>query len=512
MLKHLLIMNRFDPKKGQSDRDDSSSRKNENAGSPFMKDKRPRISKPTERNESRGGDRRHSYNPNFTSDNRLKDGSTTRRYNDQDKPYRRQEGEDRPYRQGGGKPYQGSGSGRPYEKSGDRPYRKPEGDNKPYRQGSGEGKPYREGGYRQGGEDRPYRQGGGKPYHQGAGSSRPYEKSDRPYRKPEGDSRPYRQGGGDDKPYREGGYRQGGEGRPYRRQDGENKPYRQGGEKPYRQGSGEGKPWNKNSAGKGKGGYNKPKQYNEENYPRFAAQKTTGEMRLNKFIANSGVCSRREADELIESGAITVNGKVVTELGSKIMPGDEVRFNGEIMRGEPRVYILMNKPKGFVTTIDDPHADRTVIDLVKNICKERVYPVGRLDKNSLGVLILTNDGDLTKKLTHPSYNKKKIYQVSLDKPLTRGDMETLAEGVELEDGIMAADEISYIGENKKEVGIEIHSGRNRIVRRMFEALGYNVLKLDRVYFAGLTKKHLKRGGWRFLTPAEVGRLKAGDYE
>lgn len=259
---------------------------------------------------------------------------------------------------------------------------------------------------------------------------------------------------------------------------------------------------------RGIGNYVQSKDY----YPRFDAPKATGAVRLNRFLANSGICSRREADELISAGVVTVNGRVVSELGSKVNPGDEVRFNGEIVKGEKKVYILMNKPKGFVTSIEDPHADKTVIDIVKGICKERVYPVGRLDKNTVGVLLITNDGELTRQLTHPSSKKKKIYQVTLDKPLTKADMEHLAEGLTLEDGPMYFDEVQYVNDNKKEIGVEIHSGRNRIVRRMFEALGYNVQKLDRVYFAGLTKQKLKRGAWRFLTPREVSILKSGEYE
>ena len=193
-------------------------------------------------------------------------------------------------------------------------------------------------------------------------------------------------------------------------------------------------------------------------------------------------------------------------------PSDEVRFNGEVIHGEKHVYILMNKPKGYVTSLEDPHADKTVMDLVRNACTERVYPVGRLDKNSVGVLLITNDGDLTRQLTHPSYKKSKIYQVSLDKPLSEEDMQRIADGIELEDGMIYADEVSYVSDSRKEIGIEIHSGRNRIVRRIFEALGYSVQKLDRVYFAGLTKKGLKRGAWRFLTPREVSMLKSGEYE
>lgn len=249
-----------------------------------------------------------------------------------------------------------------------------------------------------------------------------------------------------------------------------------------------------------------------DNYPKFPAPKIEKEMRLNRYIAMSGVSSRREADEYIKSGQVSVNGVVVTELGTKIKPGDEVRFNDKILKGEKKVYIVMNKPKGFVTSVDDPHADKTVMDLLKDAVKERVYPVGRLDKNSLGVLLITNDGDLTTRLTHPSYSKKKIYQVTLDKPLTRTDMDQIAEGITLEDGEIHADEISYVKENKREIGLEIHSGRNRIVRRIFEELGYKVQKLDRVYFAGLTKKNLKRGAWRFLLPREVDMLMSGKYE
>ena len=247
-------------------------------------------------------------------------------------------------------------------------------------------------------------------------------------------------------------------------------------------------------------------------YPKYNPNKQTGEVRLNRFISQSGVCSRREADEFILAGVVTVNGQVVTELGTKILPTDEVRFNDERLQGEKNVYLVLNKPKGYVTSLDDPHADKTVMDLVRGACSERVYPVGRLDKNSLGLLLITNDGDITRQLTHPSYHKKKIYQVTLDKPLTRADMDSLTEGITLEDGDIFADEVAYASEDKRTVGVEIHSGRNRIVRRMFEHLGYAVQKLDRVYYAGLTKKNLKRGAWRFLTKDEVMRLKTGQYD
>ena len=264
--------------------------------------------------------------------------------------------------------------------------------------------------------------------------------------------------------------------------------------------------------GGAKRGFAPKRDEKPRSYPKYNPNRATGEIRLNRFIAQSGVCSRREADEFILAGVVTVNGQVVTELGTKILPTDEVCFNDEKLQGEKHVYIVLNKPKGYVTSLDDPHADKTVMDLVKNACTERVYPVGRLDKNSLGLLLITNDGDITRQLTHPSYRKKKIYQVTLDKPLTRADMDALTEGITLEDGDIFADEVAYASEDKKTIGVEIHSGRNRIVRRMFEHLGYTVQKLDRVYYAGLTKKNLKRGDWRFLTKDEVMRLKTGQYE
>ena len=249
-----------------------------------------------------------------------------------------------------------------------------------------------------------------------------------------------------------------------------------------------------------------------ESYPRFAAPQQEGEIRLNRYIAQSGLCSRREADELIADGKVTVNGVIVTEMGTKVQQTDEVCVNESRVVSEKKVYILMNKPKGYVTTVEDDHATKTVMDIVKGACSERIYPVGRLDKNSLGLLLITNDGDITRQLTDPSYRKKKIYQVTLDKPLTRADMDSLTEGITLEDGDIFADEVAYASEDKRTVGVEIHSGRNRIVRRMFEHLGYAVQKLDRVYYAGLTKKNLKRGDWRFLTRDEVMRLKTGQYE
>ena len=236
-------------------------------------------------------------------------------------------------------------------------------------------------------------------------------------------------------------------------------------------------------------------------------------IRLNKFLANAGVCSRREADEFIQAGVVRVNGEVVTELGTKIARTDAIHFHDQLVTLEKKVYVLLNKPKDYVTTSDDPQQRKTVMDLVKGACPERIYPVGRLDRNTTGVLLLTNDGDLASKLTHPKFLKKKIYHVFLDKNVTAYDMHQIAEGVVLEDGEIRADAISYVkDDDKSQVGIEIHSGKNRIVRRIFEALGYRVIKLDRVQFAGLTKKNVRRGDWRFLTEKEVEMLRMGAFE
>ena len=248
-------------------------------------------------------------------------------------------------------------------------------------------------------------------------------------------------------------------------------------------------------------------EYKEENID------PTEPLRLNKFLANAGVCSRREADEFIQAGLVTVNGQVVTELGTKILRTDEVKFHDAVVSLEKKVYVLLNKPKDYVTTSDDPQQRKTVMDLVKDVCPERIYPVGRLDRNTTGVLLLTNDGDLASKLTHPKFLKKKVYHVHLDKNLTSHDMDQIREGIQLEDGEIKADAIEYADDrDKSQVGIEIHSGKNRIVRRIFESLGYRVTKLDRVQFAGLTKKNLRRGDWRFLTEKEVDMLRMGAFE
>ena len=298
-------------------------------------------------------------------------------------------------------------------------------------------------------------------------------------------------------------------------------------ERPHRSAApgllGEGQPHKGKYAGKGpkKGGPSAaPKAKKKKKQPQLPVPvkyeeivDPSQDLRLNKFLANAGVCSRREADALIAAGEITVNGVVVTELGSRVTRLDEVMYKGMRVSTQSKVYILLNKPKNCVTTSDDPECRRTVMDLVKGACEERIYPVGRLDRNTTGVILITNDGDLSSKLTHPSFMKKKIYHAWLDKPVSVEDMQRIAEGIELEDGEIHADALSYVSEEDlSQVGIEIHSGRNRIVRRIFEHLGYHVVKLDRVYFAGLTKKNLPRGRWRYLTEQEVNNLRMGSFE
>ena len=366
---------------------------------------------------------------------------------------------------------------------------------------------YGEGGYqqRQGGYgQRP--QGGYGQRPQGGYGQRPQQGG---YGRPQqgGYGRPQQGGygrpqqGGYGRP-QQGGYgrpQQGGYGRP--QQGGYGKPY---GATPYKKG-----PRQRTADYDPNAKYSMKKriEYKEINYD------PNEPLRLNKFLANAGICSRREADEFIQAGVVSVNGEVVTELGTKILRTDVVKFHDQPVSIEKKVYVLLNKPKDYVTTSDDPQQRKTVMDLVKNACPERIYPVGRLDRNTTGVLLLTNDGDLASKLTHPKYLKKKIYHVYLDKNVTAHDLQQIAEGIQLEDGEIKADDVQYAHPtDKKQVGIEIHSGKNRIVRRIFESLGYRVQKLDRVQFAGLTKKNLKRGDWRYLTEEEVDRLRMGAYE
>ena len=446
----------------------------------------------------------------------------------------------------GNRSYNREGGERPYRPSynregGDRPYRprfNPNSDGSDRSQ-----RPYnREGGEQRSYGDRPYRprfnsgEGGDRP-------QRPYnrEGGDRPYRprfNPNSDGsdrsqRPYNREGGEQRSYGDRPYRprfNSGEGgdRPQR-------PYnREGGDRPYRPrfNSGEGGGYRSNNGGGYRPRFNNDRQGGYRPRPRTSDYDPNAKysikkqieykeqfvdpnepIRLNKFLANAGVCSRREADEFITAGVVSVNGEVVTELGTKIKRSDVVKFHDEPVSIERKVYVLLNKPKDTVTTSDDPQERRTVMDLVKGACNERIYPVGRLDRNTTGVLLLTNDGDLASKLTHPKFLKKKIYHVHLDKNLTKADMDQIAAGIQLEDGEIHADAISYTDDFKKDqVGIEIHSGKNRIVRRIFESLGYKVVKLDRVFFAGLTKKGLRRGDWRYLSEAEVNYLRMGSFE
>ena len=319
----------------------------------------------------------------------------------------------------------------------------------------------------------------------------------------------YNREGGEQRPYsprpRVGGYNQGG---GYNREGGD-RPYRPrtGG---YNQGGGYNRPYRPRTSD-----YNPNAKYSLKKQIEYKDILTDPNepIRLNKFLANAGVCSRREADEFITAGVVSVNGVIVTELGTKITRTDEVKFHDEPVSIERKAYVLLNKPKDCVTTSDDPQERKTVMDFVKGACKERIYPVGRLDRNTTGVLLLTNDGDLASKLTHPKYLKKKIYHVYCDKNVAKADLDQIAAGITLDDGDIHADAISYASDtDKSQVGIEIHSGKNRIVRRIFESLGYKVVKLDRVYFAGLTKKGLRRGDWRYLTEQEVNMLRMGSFE
>jgi 23S rRNA pseudouridine2605 synthase len=285
----------------------------------------------------------------------------------------------------------------------------------------------------------------------------------------------------------------------------EKKPFGRGARKPF----GDKKPFGKRFDRDDERPRGGRRGYRREKDPEFDRPRATGEIRLNKYLADSGICSRREADDLILAGAVTVNGEVVTELGTKVKTTDKVVYGGQTLNREKLRYVLLNKPKGVITTSDDPYERHTVMDLVEGACQERIYPVGRLDRNTIGLLLLTNDGELAKTLTHPSHEVKKLYHVTLNKPLTAADFAQIEKGLMLEDGPITVDKIDYVADDPtmREVGVEIHSGRNHIVRRIFESLGYEVMKLDRVMLAGLTKQNLPRGHWRFLTSAEISMLK-----
>lgn len=467
-----------------------------------------------------------------------RDGNQFNREGNYSRPSYNREGGERPYRPRFAsensdrpqRPYGGERSYRPRfnpnAEGGDRPQRSYNSD-RPYRpRYNAEGGEHMQRSYGNSAGDRPYR-----PRYNNENGDRPYrprynaEGGDRPQR-PYSNDRPY----GNDRSYT--GERSYNNDRPYRPRfnpnvEGDDRPQRPygnpTGDRPYRPrfNPGSGRPGGYGN----KDSYSRPIRRSADYDPnaKYSKKKQmeykelfvdpNEPIRLNKFLANAGVCSRREADEFITAGVVSVNGEVVTELGTKIKRGDEVKFHDQLVNIERKVYVLLNKPKDTVTTSDDPQARRTVMDLVKGACDERIYPVGRLDRNTTGVLLLTNDGDLASKLTHPKYLKKKIYHVHLDKNLTKADMEQIASGIQLDDGEIHADAISYTDEQKKnDIGIEIHSGKNRIVRRIFESLGYKVVKLDRVFFAGLTKKGLRRGEWRYLSEPEVNFLRMGSFE
>ena len=465
-------------------------------------------------NESRQEGAANEENQNVSRDGGYKSYNRDSNYNRYNN-----DGEQRPYRprtnsynrEGGDRPYRSSynNGDRPsynrYNNNGDRPQRPRFNPNS-----------------EDGGEQRSYRPRTN--YNREGGEQRPYTPRPRFNNGEEGGERQYRprtnynREGGEQRPYtprRRFNSGEGGEQRSYtpRPRTG---GYNQGGDRPYRPRTG----------GYQGGGYNRPYRPRTADYnpnAKYSLKKQieykdiltdpNEPIRLNKFLANAGICSRREADEFITAGVVSVNGEVVTELGTKIKRTDEVKFHDEPVSIERKTYILLNKPKDCVTTSDDPQERKTVMDFVKGACKERIYPVGRLDRNTTGVLLLTNDGDLASKLTHPKYLKKKIYHVYCDKNVTKADLDQIAAGVTLDDGEIHADAISYASEtDKSQVGIEIHSGKNRIVRRIFESLGYKVIKLDRVYFAGLTKKGLRRGDWRYLTEQEVNMLRMGSFE
>ena len=384
---------------------------------------------------------------------------------------------------------------------------RPEGFGMALQQNNGE---HRQGGYQQRGGYQPRQQGGyGRPQGGGYNNRGGYQN------RTQGGYRP-RFNNNDE----EGGYQprqQGGYGRPqsggYNNNRGGYQSRQQGG-----YGRPQGGGYNNNRGGYGRPhtpGYDPNAKYNLKKRIEYKEENIDPNepLRLNKFLANAGICSRREADEFIQAGVVTVNGEVVTELGTKILRTDEVKFHDAPVSLEKKVYVLLNKPKDYVTTSDDPQQRKTVMDLVKDVCPERIYPVGRLDRNTTGVLLLTNDGDLASKLTHPKFLKKKVYHVHLDRNVTAHDLQQIRDGITLEDGEIKADAVEYADDNDKaQVGIEIHSGKNRIVRRIFESLGYRVTKLDRVQFAGLTKKNLRRGDWRFLTEKEVDMLRMGAFE
>ena len=546
------MLNRTPHSDENASSDDQKAKKNENSGSKDFDRKYLRKLEPKAPKRPRTATNKDSSDSAKPFEKKSEDGGD---YGD--KPYSKSE--DKPYEK---KPYERKTEGQaPYQKRseggyGDKPYEK-----KPYERKTEGQAPYQkrsEGGY----GDKPYEK---KPYERKTDDRGPYQKrsgsgySDKPYSNSEGkpyENKPYERRsddkGGYKKPYdkkpfersnREGGDEQGGykkpegggfDDKPYFKKEGssfDRKPFRsndqfdkgdrfQKEEKPftrsYPRDNAGAKSSNRGVKNTEWGNQQDENQDDSSTQSKFSKTGKVDpepiiqdEIRLNRYISNAGVCSRREADDLISSGVITVNGKIITELGHKIKAGDVVNYGGATLKNEAKRYLLLNKPKDYITTVDDPEKRQTVMELIKGACKERLYPVGRLDRATTGLLLFTNDGDLAKRLTHPSHSIKKIYHVTLDKSLKPIDYKQIVEGLTLEDGHLDVDDIAFVGEgkDKAEVGIELHSGRNRVVRRLFEHLGYKVQKLDRVVFAGLTKRDLPRGRWRFLTQEEVNFLK-----
>ena len=499
--------------------------------------------KPYKKRESSSDSEKNTERPykKKTYGDYKKEGEIKSRYSDKkdgestDRPYKKRtfsddKSSDRPFKRktfgddkkdGERKPWssdkkEGESTDRPYkkrtfgeDKGTDRPYKKKTyGDDKK----DGERKPWSSDKKEGDSADRPYKK---RTFGEDKGTDRPYKKktfgddkkegtsTDRPYKK-----RTFGEDKGTDRPYQKKTYGDD-------KKDGERRPWssdkKEGGsiDRPYKK-----RTFSSENNKDEKSSYEKytPKKFGERSSSKTKIDKRDDDqdgIRLNKYISNAGICSRREADVLIENGAVTVNGKIVTELGTKVSRTDVIQYGGETLKSEKNVYLVLNKPKDYITTLDDPQNRKTVLALIGDACKERIYPVGRLDRDTTGLLLFTNDGELTKKLTHPKYGVKKIYHIILDRPLAKADFEKIYNGITLEDGPIEVDEIAYIAAdaNKRELGVELHSGRNRIVRRIFEHLEYNIVKLDRVYFAGITKKDLPRGRWRFLSQMEINMLK-----
>ncbi len=543
-----MVLNLFKrkPKDGESEdysREDQQSYSNQSGNRSYGDgsnngENRHRSSYDNRSNSERGDNGNRRERTSYQN----RDGNVEGHKRPYKKVYRTQDdnGEKRPYqRRDNNYNRDNNGERRPYQRRDNNYNREDNGERRPYqrrdnnynRDNDGERRPYqrRDNNYNRdnNGERRPYQRRDNNYNRDNDGERRPYQRRDNNYnRDNNGERRPYqrrdnnynRDNNGERRPYqrRDNNYNRDndGERRPYQRRDNnynrdnnsERRPYQRR-DNNYNRDNRQQRPYNN------RGNNSRPQVRKKSTYVPKPGPDITEPVRLNKFIANTGLCSRREADEYIKAGDVTINDVVHTEMGVRVKPGDVVKYKGAEIKPQSKTYIIMNKPKDFVTTVDDPNAKRTVIDLVEGKIHQRVYPVGRLDRNTTGVLLLTNDGELTKVLTHPKHNKKKIYHVQLDKALEKEDMDKISEGFELEDGFISADEISYVhDEDKRQIGIEIHSGKNRIIRRLFHHLDYKVMKLDRVYFAGLTKKGLSRGQWRFLNSKEVGTLKMSAYE